>query len=406
MKKKRIFSSLLSLLAIFFLGACQVKDAEEPEEKMTVITSFFPVYDFTKEIAGDQADVTMMIDGGMDPHSYEPSAQDIAKLTHADLFVYTSEVMEYWVSGVLNSIDNEELIVARTGDALENEDHYEQSPVESSEGETVNSVSDVEVTANLIGVAGHYHTGDVVTLRVQFKGADHWQWFVKAVNREWELVADLTEDRFEYETTGQDFYVQAVALDGNGNELAQSEAALIHIDDHEEQDPHIWLDPVLAQEQVRIIRDALIEADPEGEAEYQENAEEFIASLQELHKEYEAAFAEAENRTFIVQHQAFGYIASRYHLNQIAIGGLSAEVEPSPSRIAEITQLVKEYAVPVIYYQQGANSSIAQTVANETNTEVAVLHDLETVSRELQSEGFGYIEAMHENLESLKLSIH
>ncbi len=93
-------------------------------------------------------------------------------------------------------------------------------------------------------------------------------------------------------------------------------------------------------------------------------------------------------------------------MEQVAIGGLSTEVEPSPSRIAEVGHLVEQYDVPVIYYQQGANSAIAQTVAAETGTETAVLHDLEVLSEELLAEELGYLDALRENLEALQLSIH
>lgn len=66
---------------------------------------------------------------------------------------------------------------------------------------------------------------------------------------------------------------------------------------------------------------------------------------------------------------------------------------------------MEEHNVPVIYYQQGANSAIAETVATETGTETAVLYDLEVLSEELQAEDLGYVDAMRQNLEALQLSI-
>ena len=62
--------------------------------------------------------------------------------------------------------------------------------------------------------------------------------------------------------------------------------------------------------------------------------------------------------------------------------------------------------MPVIYYQQGASSAIAQTVATETGTDTAVLYDLEVLSEELLENDLGYIEAMRHNLESLQISIY
>lgn len=410
MNAKKIVSAILFLVSSsIILAACSPEEAGQgtEETKLEIVTSFFPVYEFTQEVAKDRANVTLMVGDGADPHTYEPSAQDIAAVNDADIFVYSSEEMEFWVGSLLNTIENEELVVARTADGLESESHHEAPASNASnEEEVAPALENIPLDVDILGVAGHYHTGDMVTLRAQYPEAEEWQWFVQYSEEEWEVVEELTTDRFEQEATGEDFYVQAVALDSDGNEVAQSEPAHIHIDDHEEEDPHIWLDLVLAQDQIDVILEALIEADPEGEEYYTENAEAFKSELQALHEDFEEAFVDAVNRAFVVQHQAFGYIASRYDLEQIAIGGLSTEVEPSPSRIAEIGRLVEEYDVPVIYYQQGSNSSIAQTVANETGTETAVLYDLETLSEELQSQDLGYLDAMRENLEALKLSIN
>lgn len=410
MNKKRTSFSVLALFASILFSACSPEGmgGDSGEAEISVVTSFFPVYEFAENVAGDRADVTLMVDGGADPHTYEPSAQDVVAVNEADVFAYSSEEMEYWVGSLLDSVENDDLVVARTADGLDNEEHFEASGSDASADfdEEVESVSEsLPQEIEIMGLAGHYHTGDVVTLLAQYDDAENWEWFVRHPGEEWEQLEDLDDERFEYETTGEDLYAQAIALDAEGNELAQTEPAHIHIDDHDDVDPHIWLDPVLAQDQVNEIRDALIEADPDGEEEYTENAATFNEELQALHEDFEEAFLGAENNVFVVQHEAFGYLANRYGLEQLAIGGISTEVEPSPSRIAEIGNLVEEYDVPVIYYQHGADSSIAQTVANETETETAVLHDLESLSEELQEQDLGYIEAMRQNLESLQQTI-
>ena len=408
MINKKMYGLLPLILAILGLSACTAENSEQTsDDNLSIVTSFYPVYEFTQQVAGEHADISLMVGGGADPHSYEPSARDIAGINNADLFIYTSEEMEFWVPSLLNSIENEELEVVRTADGLGTEGHYDSPASNGNETDfSADPVADLPKDVQIIGLAGHYHSGDTVTLMAQFEQAEDWQWYVMEKEGQWEQVDNLTSDRFEYQIEREDILVQAVATDGDGNELAQSEVAHVHIDDHKEEDPHIWLDPVLAQDQVLLIMEALIEADPVNAESYQENADQFINELSALHEDYLEAFEGAENRTFVVQHQAFGYLAARYDLDQIAIGGLSTEVEPSPSRIAEINQLVNEYDVPVIYYQQGANSAIAQTVANETGTETAVLHDLETLSEELRAEGLGYVEAMRENLEALKQSIN
>ncbi|GAA4064202.1 metal ABC transporter solute-binding protein, Zn/Mn family [Amphibacillus indicireducens] len=531
--KRQFFKFVSLLLLSLTLIACQEAEVNQGDsikegDKISVVTSFFPIYEFTKQVAGDQADVSIMVSAGEDAHHYEPSAKDVASVNEADVFVYSSELMEHWVESLLSTIENDQLVIARTADGLE-ADHHDHGHGENHQVDhsvEISNVADhyhtggiIELTAELaeevdyhhwhwytrenadqewitvpnqggaefnyeapeenfevravlfdddhneyaqsqpveiivdnhdhehgdheedhedqgdddedfdhedhdhdhdseeasqsieiIGLAGHYHTGDVATLFAELSeevNYDHWHWYIReSHDQEWEVVPDQGTDHFEYTTTGESFEVKVALFDDNHHVYAESEPVSVLIDDHENQDPHIWLDPLLAQEQVNIIRDALIKADPDGKDIYEENADSFNKELQALHEEYQEALAEAENRVFVVQHEAFGYLAERYDLEQVAIGGISTEVEPSPSRIAEIGDLVEAYNVPVIYFQQGANSAIAETVANETETKTVILYDLEVLSKELEDNDLGYIGAMRENLKNLQLSIH
>ncbi|MDX8046509.1 zinc ABC transporter substrate-binding protein [Gracilibacillus sp. S3-1-1] len=526
MKKNWLSAILLSLIVGAVLVGCNQNEDESTEadssnDKLSIITSFYPMYEFAQQVAGDRADVSLMISAGEDAHHYEPSAQDVAGVNEADVFVYSSEEMEHWVESLLNTVENDDLVVARTADGVEEHhdhdhrhdhdhdgndedgdlvihgvaDHYHTGDIieltaelaeevdydhwhwytrasEDDEWETVsgqggpefeyeapsesfevravlfdndhneyavaepvaitvdnhghgedeehdhdghgeagdhNHGSDSDNELEIVGLADHYHTGDVVTLEAELHEDveyDQWHWYTRAnADDEWEVVSDQTTNHFEYETTGESFDVKAVLLDDDHNEYAESDEVTVFINDHGASDPHIWLDPVLAQDQVNVIRDALIEADPDGQETYEANAEAFNQELQKLDQAYQEALNDTEDRVFVVQHQAFGHLANRYNLEQVAVGGLSTEVEPSPSRIAEIGDLVGEYDVPVIYFQKGSNSAIAETIANETGTETAVLYDLESVSQELADEGLDYLGAMRKNLEALQLSV-
>lgn len=416
MKKKWFVSSMLSLAAgmvLFGCGSEQSDSETKNKSELSVVTTFYPVYEFTKEVAGDRADVSMIIKPGTDAHDFEPSARDVASINDADVFVYSSGEMEPWVGSLMSSLDSKDLIAVRTADAdnfisTETHEHEQQDSSDHSE-ELLEVDGDLPTTVEINGLAGHYHTGDIVQLvsdSTEMKDSTGLQWYIREANADWKAVSDQTKETFEYETTGESFDVKVVFSDEAGTPYAESAPVEIVIDDHEGSDPHIWLDPVLAQDQVTVIKEALIQADPEGKTYYEENAEKFILELQNLDEDYKAALSSATNRVFVVQHQAFGYIAQRYDLEQIAVGGISTEVEPSPSRIAEISELVKEYDVPVIYYQQGADSSIAQTVGQETNTDIEVLFDLESVSQKMQDDGMDYLSLMRKNLEALQLSIH
>ena len=295
-------------------GSTETEETTSTEEdKLSVVTTFYPVYAFTQEVAGDRADVEMMISGGTDVHHYEPSARDIALINEADMFVYSSPEMETWVDSMLASLDNEDILVVEQAESVE--------------------------------------------------------------------LLEALEDTEEGD---------------HGHEEDDHSHAL---------DPHVWLDPVLVQNQIETMKEAFIEVDPDNEEEYTQRAEDYQAELQVLHEEFESVFSEAAQRRFVTQHEAFGYLARRYDLIQMAVGGLSTEVEVTPSRIAEINHLVEDHAIPVIYYQEGANSAIAETVANETGTEIAELYSLEFLPQAMQDEELGYIEVMKRNLDALQISI-
>lgn len=310
--KKRI-GLLIMTIAVLVLSACQSSssDGEETEGRLNIMTSFYPVYVFTQQVAGDLAHVDMMVKGA-DAHSFEPSAKNLAVIEESDAFIYANPEMETWVPALVESLSSSTVMV-----------------------ETDENIDLIQETD-----AGHEETDD-----------------------------------------GE-------------------------LEDHDHTvDPHTWLDPVLAQQQVTEIKEALIELDPENEAAYTENAESFIAELEELNKDYETAFESADHRLFITQHAAFGYIAHRYNLVQESLAGLSSESEASAQRMAEVTELIKEEEVPVIYYNSTASSDLAQTVADETAIEAEVLYSLESVEDEELHSAEGYLSLMRENLENLKKTI-
>lgn len=67
-------------------------------EKLSIVTSFYPVYEFTKNIVGDEGEVKLLVPAGAEPHDYEPSAKDMTTISNSDVFVYHNENMETWVN--------------------------------------------------------------------------------------------------------------------------------------------------------------------------------------------------------------------------------------------------------------------------------------------------------------------
>ncbi|VTY14314.1 metal ABC transporter solute-binding protein, Zn/Mn family [uncultured Streptococcus sp.] len=97
MKKKSILIILLSLLTLIF-GACSQKETQEVKG-LKIVTSFYPIYAMVKEVSGDLNDVRM-IQSSSGIHSFEPSANDIAAIYDADVFIYHSHTLESWAGSL------------------------------------------------------------------------------------------------------------------------------------------------------------------------------------------------------------------------------------------------------------------------------------------------------------------
>jgi zinc transport system substrate-binding protein len=96
----------LCVLAVA-LGGCTKKDeAKSPAVTagMSVVTTLFPLYDFARNVAGDRAEVTLLLPPGMEPHSFEPRPEDIVRVNRASLFVYTNRIMEPWAADILKGV--------------------------------------------------------------------------------------------------------------------------------------------------------------------------------------------------------------------------------------------------------------------------------------------------------------
>ncbi len=166
-------------------------------------------------------------------------------------------------------------------------------------------------------------------------------------------------------------------------------------------DPHVWLDPVLAQHQVERIRMGLSRVDPAGAETYRRNAQRLQADLRDLHERFRERLTRCRTRVFVITHAAFGYLARRYGLQMVALTGLSPETEPSPAKLREALRLVRRYRVRVIYFESPATARMAETLAREVGARTAVLHPLEGLRPEERARGRTYFTVMDENLRSL-----
>ncbi len=170
-------------------------------------------------------------------------------------------------------------------------------------------------------------------------------------------------------------------------------------------DSHIWLDPVLAQKEVEIIKDAFKAIDPDNSLTYELNAENYLSKLSELDKKYRDGLASCAIRDAIVSHSAFGYLANRYGINIIPIAGISPEEEPSPRRISEIAEIARQKNIKYIFFETLVSPKLAETIANEIGAETLLFNPLEGLTKEELTAGKNYISIMEENLTSLRQAL-
>ena len=122
-----------SMSACSFGGNVETEKKESSDEpkKLSVVTTIFPQYDFTKQLAGSLADVTMLIGPGEEAHTYEPTPQDIIKIQNADIFIYAGGESESWVNGILGSFDSSRMEII---DMMTLCDTVEEEFIEGMEG--------------------------------------------------------------------------------------------------------------------------------------------------------------------------------------------------------------------------------------------------------------------------------
>ena len=106
-----MIKKLFILLFIFLCIGCSNNDTNNDD--LSIVTTIYPYYDFTRNIIGNDKNITLLLSPGSELHSYEPTPKDIVKINNADIFIYTGGESDEWVEGVLSSIDNKNILCKR-----------------------------------------------------------------------------------------------------------------------------------------------------------------------------------------------------------------------------------------------------------------------------------------------------
>jgi zinc/manganese transport system substrate-binding protein len=172
-----------------------------------------------------------------------------------------------------------------------------------------------------------------------------------------------------------------------------------HEHDHGEGNPHVWLDPVLAKQQVTNIRNGLIAADPANTTAYEANAAAYIQELDNLHGEFQQTLQKTPNCTFITFHDAFPYLAKRYNLKQVAVVQIP-EDQLSPTDVQRTVKAVKKYQAKALFSEPGVDNKLLTSLAEDLKLTVRNLDSLESATEEIKPEY--YFKVMKTNLQSIE----
>ena len=285
------------ILALVLVGVgCE--RATAPRTEQLVVASFYPLYEFARQVAGDRAEIVSLVPAGVEPHDWEPSPQDVARIGRAMLFIYNGAGLEPWA----------ESLVRAPGSA----------------GPVV-----VSATAGLA----------------------------------------------------------LLPADGPGH------------------DPHVWLDPVLAQAQVEAIRAGLAKADPGHAEQFASNARAYRERLAALHAKFERGLSRCARREIVVSHAAFAYLARRYGLTMVPVMGLAPEAEPSPAHLASLVRFARRHKVEYIFFETLVGPKLAETLAREVGARTLVLNPIEGLTPEEAAAGKDYVALMEQNLENLRTAL-
>ena len=343
---KRMFALVLSLM--LFISCTATGTGFSESKKIHIVTTIFPIYDWAREIAGNDAEhvnMTLLLDNGVDLHSYQPTAQDILTISTADLFIYVGGESDEWVEDVLESAMNPDLKAISLVEAMGDEIKTEEI-VEGMEHE-------------------HDHEED----------HDH-------------------EDHEDH--------------DHEDHEDHDEE----HDHDHEDEtDEHVWLSLRNARKLTAVIANALSEIDPDFGDHYQANASAYMSKLADLDGQYAETVSNAKFKTILFGDRfPFRYLADDYGLNYYAaFTGCSAESEASFATIVFLAQKTDELGLPAVLTIEHPRTRIAETVVQNTTSKdqkILVLDSMQgTTASDLQA-GMTYLSVMEANLKVLKEALN
>lgn len=324
--------------------------------KISIVCTTFPQYDWVKNILGEEAErfnVTLLLDNGVDMHSYQPAVKDIATAGSSDLFIYVGGESDTWVEDALKEAKNKDLKAINLMETLDNF-VKEEEVVEGMQEERES--------------LGHSHE---------------------------------KSSKEKQEQTQKESHENSQEING------QKEAA----DEEPEYDEHIWLSIRNAEIMVKNIEKAIEQLDSDNAKVYQTNAENYIKKLDTLDKQYANTIQNAKYKAILFGDRfPFRYMADDYDLKYYAaFAGCSAETMAGFETVTFLAKKADELRLPVILTIENSDGRIAEAVKSNTtkkNQKILAMNSLQSVTKEQIADGITYLQVMQENLSVLSEALN
>lgn len=311
----------------------QSVNSNEDNDKETIYASFYPIYNLTKQIAGDKFNVKSFTNLNTEVHDFEPSAKDMADLSNAKVLFLSGADLESWKDKVEKASKIEMVDTSKGIDLIKTEDEEDH---------------------------------------------DH-----------------------EHEDSQEDEHEDSEKEEDHDHEDGEEE----HHHHHGLYDPHVWLSPKNGIIQAKNIADKLSEIDPENKDYYMGNFEKIKKELEEIDKNYGEKLKNKENKKFLVDHEAFSYLARDYGLEQIPLTSITSTNEADAKTMKDAIDYVKKEKISAIFYEKGGSDKNVKTLANELSLDAKAINTIEYASDDDLKNEKTYQEMIKENLELMESSL-
>ena len=364
MKKISFYSLVCAIFvaALFSLVACNdnPKSKIAKDHKISIITTIYPEYAWTKEILGtrtDSVNLTLLIKNGIDLHSYKPTAHDVAKIASADMVIYVGGESDEWIKDALTA-----------------------SPKKG------------RVEINLMEALGDRVKAEEIVEGMQAEEEQHH------------------EHAEEHEHEHHDEHAEAHEHKHHDEHAEVHEHH--HHDEDVENDEHVWLSLKNAEILVKKIAEELSKIDAAHASAYKQNAEAYIAQIQSLDAEYRTAVESAARKTVLFGDRfPFRYLVDDYGIKYYAaFVGCSAESEASFETIAFLAGKMDSESLPSIFIIENGNDKIAKAVLaaskKSQDAQILTINSMQSITEKQINDGINYISLMRANLENLKKALN